>query len=37
MEIEDKWGKKCPTQFSLTTAITLSKKLNSKSFNKVTI
>ena len=34
MELEDKWGKKCPPQYSLGCQIILDKKLNSKKFNK---
>lgn len=37
METEDKWGRKCPPQFALSSQIILNKKLNTRSISELTI
>lgn len=37
MEIEDKWGKKCPPQFSIIGYVTKDKKLTCRKFESFTI
>jgi hypothetical protein len=37
MEFEDKWGKRCKEQFGLTSMITMNKKLNTGSLNKLSL